>query len=108
MPPKKKSKQNISGLHNQKATPVESGLHDDVESEDEENFLDKIEEERLGVNPRKYRNKGLHVALMWMAINIGDDLMDEDWIPKETRKKLHKERKSIHFSNFLNKMILFF
>ena len=85
----------------------ESGS-DDIESDDEEDFLDKIEEERPGVDPRRYRNKGLSVALMRMAINVRDDLMDEDWVPKETKKKLRKERKSIHFGNFLNKMFLFF
>ena len=65
----------------------ESGS-DDIESEDEEDFLDKIEEERPGVNPRRYRNKGLYFTLMRMAINVGDDLMDDDWVPKETKKKL--------------------
>ena len=71
----------------------ESG--DDIDSENEEDFLDKIEEERLGVNPRKYRNKGLYVALMRMAIDVGDDPTDEDWVPKKTRKKLQKERKGV-------------
>jgi hypothetical protein len=37
---------------------------DDIESKDEEDFPDKIEEEKPGLNHRKYRNKGLHVALM--------------------------------------------
>jgi len=37
----------------------------DIDSKNEEDFLDKIvEEEKLGVNPRKYRNKGWYVALM--------------------------------------------
>ena len=35
-----------------------------------------------------------------MAINVGDDLTDEDWVPKETKKMLWKERKSIHFSSY--------
>ena len=56
------------------------------------NFLDKIvEEEKPGVNPRKYRNKGCYVTLMRMAIEVGDDPLDEDWVPKEMRKKLRKE-----------------
>ena len=41
----------------------ESGS-DDIESDDEEDFLNKIEEKRPGVDPRRYRNKGLSVALM--------------------------------------------
>jgi len=37
----------------------------DIDSKNEEDFLDKIvEEENPGVNPRKYRNKGWYVALM--------------------------------------------
>jgi len=37
----------------------------DIDSKNEEDFLDKIvEEEKPGVNPRKYRNKGWYVALM--------------------------------------------
>ena len=76
----------------------ESGSEDDIESDNEEDFLDKTQEIRPGVNPRIYRNNGLYVSLMRMAINVGDDLMDEDWVPKKTRKKLRKERKSIHFT----------
>jgi hypothetical protein len=38
---------------------------DNIDSENEEDFLDKIvEEEKPGVNLRKYRNKGWYVALM--------------------------------------------
>ena len=32
---------------------------DDIESDNEEDFLDKTEEKRPGVNPRRYRNNGL-------------------------------------------------
>ena len=87
----------------------ESGSEDDIESDNEEDFLDKTQEIRpvAGVNPRRYRNNGLYVSLMRMAINVGDDLMDEDWVPKETRKKLRKERKSIHFTGYFNKIFLF-
>ena len=73
----------------------ESGLEDDIDSENEEDFLGKTEERRPGMNPRKYRNNGLYVSLMRMAINVGDDPMDENWVPKQMRKKLWKERKSI-------------
>ena len=52
------------------------------------------------MNPRKYRNNGLYVSLMQMAINVGDDRMNENWVPKQTRKKLQKERKSIYLTCF--------
>jgi hypothetical protein len=65
---------------------------DDIDTKNEEDFLDKIvEEEKPGVNLRKYRNKNWYVALMRMAIEVGDDLLDEDWVPKKTRNKLRKE-----------------
>ena len=141
MPPKKKSRRDISGLKNQPKLTTDSShtnepmscasdtavppvspdpridndaddeewtpnlpfdsnkpmwndeeSEDDIDSENEEDFLDKIvEEEKPGVNPRKYRNKGWYVALMRMAIEVGDDPLDEDWVPKKTRKKLRKE-----------------
>src|SRR5271155_5088032 len=64
-----------------------SDTKDDIDSEDEQDFLDK-EEKRPGVNVRKYRNNGLYVALMRTAIQAGDDLRDEEWVPKDARKKL--------------------
>ena len=76
-------------------------LEDDIDRENEEDSLDKIiEEGKPGVNLRKYRNKSWYVALMQMAIEVGDDLLDEDWVPKKTRKKLQKEtqRKSALFT----------
>jgi hypothetical protein len=85
----------------------ESDSEDDIESDNEEDFLDKTQEVRPGINPRRYRNNGLYVSLMRMAINVGDDLMDEDWVPKKTKKKLRKERKSIHFTSYFNKIFLF-
>ncbi|KAF8812744.1 hypothetical protein BYT27DRAFT_7207575 [Phlegmacium glaucopus] len=119
MPPKKKSKCNISGICNQKtAIPVIDDSHEDAipsgtppglniedqndeldeewipNSENEEDFLNKTEEERPGVNPRKYQNKGLYVSLMRMAIDVGDDPMNEDWVPKKTKKKFWKEKKN--------------
>ena len=64
------------------------------------------------MNPRKYRNNGLYVSLMRMAINVGDDPMNENRVPKQTRKKLRKERKSIYltcfFFFFKNKIFLIF
>ncbi|EDR06554.1 uncharacterized protein LACBIDRAFT_300092 [Laccaria bicolor S238N-H82] len=85
----------VPNVHVDSSRPVCDGVESDgdIDSEDEEDFLDKVEEIRPGVNPRKYRNKGLYVALMRMAMDVGDNLMDEDWVPKKTRKKLRKERK---------------
>ena len=70
-----------------------SDTKDDIDSEDEQDFLDKKEEKRPGVNVRKYRNNGLYVALMRTAIQAGDDLRDEEWVPKDARKKLRREKK---------------
>jgi len=72
-----------------------SDTEDDIDSEDEQHFLDKKEEQRPGVNVRKYRNNGLYVALMRTAIRAGDDLRDEEWVPKDARKKLRKEKKGV-------------
>ena len=46
--------------------PVWNGeeSEDDIDSENEDDFLDKIEEEKPGVNLRKYRNKTLIRACM--------------------------------------------
>ena len=70
-----------------------SDTKDDIDSEDEQDFLDKKEEKRPGVNVRKYRNNGLYVALMRTAIQAGDDLRDEEWVPKDAWKKLRREKK---------------
>jgi hypothetical protein len=61
-----------------------SDTEDDVDSEDEQDFLDSKEGERPGVNVRRYRNDGLYIALMRTAIHAGDDPRDEDWVPKKT------------------------
>ena len=61
---------------------------DDIDSEDEQDFLDSKEGQRPGMNIRRYRNNGLYIALMHAAILAGDDLRDEDWVPKKARKKL--------------------
>ena len=47
------------------------------------------------MNVQKYRNNGLYVALMHTAIQAGDDLRDEEWVPKDARKKLQKEKKGV-------------
>ena len=57
-------------------------------NKDEQDFLDSKEGQRPGVNIRRYRNNGLYIALMCAAILAGDDLRDEDWVPKKARKKL--------------------
>ena len=61
-----------------------------LDSENEEDFLDKIVEEKPGVNLRKYRNQGWYVALMRMAIEVGDDPLDEDWVSKKGEKEIAK------------------
>jgi len=65
---------------------------DNVDSEDEQDFLDSKEGERPRVNIRRYRNSGLYITLMCTAIHAGDDPRDEDWVPKKTQKKLRKEK----------------
>ena len=65
---------------------------DDIDSEDKQDFLDSKEEQWPGVNIKRYRNNGLYIALMHAAILAGDDLRDEDWVPKKARKKLRKEK----------------
>ena len=65
---------------------------DDIVSEDEQDFLDSKGEQRSGVNVREYRKYGLYVAPMSSAIHAGDDLRDEEWVP---RKKLRKEKKGV-------------
>jgi len=61
-----------------------SDTEDDVDSEDEQDFLDSKEGTRPGVNVRRYRNSGLYITLMRTAIHAGDDPRDEDWVPKKT------------------------
>lgn len=72
-----------------------SDTEDDIDSEDEQDFLDRKDKEQPqpGVNVRKYRNSGLYAALMRTAIQAGDDLRDEDWVPREARKKLRRVKK---------------
>ena len=72
-----------------------SDTEDDTDSEDEQDFLDKKEEQQPGVNVWKYRNNGLYVALMCTAIWAGDDLRDEEWVPKDVLKMLWKEKKGV-------------
>ena len=71
---------------------------DDIGSEHEQDFLDHDgkEEQRSGVNVRKYRKYGLYVAPMRTAIHAGDDLRDEEWVP---RKKLRKEKKGVFYGS---------
>jgi hypothetical protein len=67
-----------------------SDTEDDIDSEDEQDFLDRRQKQKPGVNVRKYRNNGLYVALMRAAIRSGDDPRDEDWVSRRTQKKLRK------------------
>jgi len=65
-----------------------SDTEDDIDSEDEQDFLDRKPKQKPGVNVRKYRNSGLYVALMRAAIRAGDDPRDKDWVLGRTQKKL--------------------
>ena len=59
------------------------------EGEDSENEDDKVdvEDEVLEAGDLEWRNEGLHVSLMLIAIDNGDDPRDEDWIPHQLRRK---------------------
>ena len=46
-----------------------------------------IEDEVIEAGEDEWRSEGLHVALMVLAIDIGDDPRDEDWIPDSLRRK---------------------
>jgi hypothetical protein len=62
----------------------------DSEEEDSEHEEDKegdVEDEVMEAGESNWRNEGLHVGLMVLAIEIGDDPRDEDWIPDELRRK---------------------
>ena len=72
---------------------------DNFDSKNEEDFLDKIvEEEKPGVNPRKYRNKGCYVAL-WNTThfqNIVAEFKRWQWnLPVGRKKGSSKLLKSV-------------
>ena len=63
---------------------------DKEESESEEDEEGNVEDEVTEAGNGDWRNEGLHVGLMILAIEIGDDPRDEDWIPDELRRKHRK------------------
>lgn len=66
---------------------------DKEESESEEDEDGNVEDEVTEASEGDWRNEGLHVGLMVLAIEIGDDPRDEDWFPDELRRK-HRECKA--------------
>ena len=59
--------------------------------EEEESDSEDVEDEVIEASEDEWKSDGLHVALMVLAIEIGDDPRDEDWIPDDLRRK-HKAR----------------
>ena len=53
---------------------------EDSENGEEDNEGDE-EDEVIEASEDNWRNEGLHVGLMVLAIEISDDPQDEDWIP---------------------------
>jgi hypothetical protein len=66
---------------------------DDEGEDSEDEYTDKdeadsdVEDEAIEADEDEWRNEGLHVGLMVLAIEIGDDPRDEDWIPNSLRRK---------------------
>jgi len=70
-------------------------LEDDEEKSDpDEDEPDNneigVEADVLEAGDEDWRNEGLHVSMMVLAIDNGDDPQDEDWIPDKLRKKIKK------------------
>jgi len=61
----------------------------DTESGDEGSVEDEIMEE----SDEQWNNEGIHVGLMRLAIDQGDDPRDEDWIPEELKRKRARRKK---------------
>ena len=62
----------------------------DDEEKDSEDEAD-VEDEVIEAGKDKWRSESLQVGLMVLAIEIGDNPQDEDWIPEAVRRK-HKAR----------------
>ncbi|EDR10094.1 uncharacterized protein LACBIDRAFT_325694 [Laccaria bicolor S238N-H82] len=62
----------------------------DDEEKDSEDEAD-VEDEVIEAGEDGWRSESLQVGLMVLAIEIGDDPRDEDWIPEAVRRK-HKAR----------------
>ena len=56
------------------------------ESEDEDDDIDDdegdVEDELIEAGEDMWRSEGLHIALIVLVIDKGDDPQDEDWIPE--------------------------
>ena len=64
-------------------------LEDESEDEDEDIDDDErdVEDEVIVAGEDMWRSEGLHIALMVLMIDKGDDPRDEDWIPDRLRRK---------------------
>ena len=62
---------------------------EDEVSEEEDSDCEKgdVEDEVIEAGEDDFRTEALHVKLMVLAIEIGDDPRDEDWIPDSLRRK---------------------
>lgn len=64
---------------------------DDEGEDSEDECTDRdggyVEDEVIEAGMDEWRSNGLHVELMVLAIEIGDDPRDEDWIPDSLRWK---------------------
>ena len=56
-------------------------------NDEEEDSQDEVEDEVIEAGSDEWKNDGLQVGLMVLAIEIGDDPRDEDWIPDSLRRK---------------------
>ena len=60
----------------------------DIASDSEDSDEGRLEEEVVETSEDdEWKNEGLQVGLMVLAIEIGDDPRDEDWIPDNLRRK---------------------
>jgi len=67
----------------------DSDTDSDMESDNEGSVEDEIMEE----SDEQWNNEGIHVGLMRLAIDQGDDPRDEDWIPEELKRKRARRKK---------------
>ncbi|KIJ95381.1 hypothetical protein K443DRAFT_108857, partial [Laccaria amethystina LaAM-08-1] len=68
---------------------------DDEEDKSEDEGLSEsegdVEDEVVEANDDEWRSDGLHVGLMVLAIEIGDDPRDEDWIPEAVQRRQNSQ-----------------
>lgn len=72
---------------NSDAETLECENNDEIDKAGKDDVKDEVTEE----GDQHWRGEGLHVGLMVLAIEIGDDPRDEDWIPESVRR-MHQAR----------------